>query len=178
MTTFLSQDKFDLSSVRVALEHATFTDFRVRDSLNDTIKALELDMDEVGFEPSENTKETIEALENTISDVETSRALKYGKRIIVDDTEDEDIETVEPRTKEDDDELIEDAPLTTKHKPHEVHVETAPPLTTKRPRDLEDVEEAPRKLRKPEDIDEEIAEFVKEIAKPSRANNDDEDDLN
>lgn len=158
MTQFITADKFDLSSVRVALEHATFTDFRVRDSLNATIKAIELDLDEVGFEPSENTREAIEALENTISDVETTRVLK-GKRILVDDEAEEVIEEVGHR-EEDVDELIEESPLTTKHKPHEIIVEPVP-LTTK---------------WMPRDIDEEIAEFVREL--PTKLKNLDEDDGN
>lgn len=155
MTTFPSPDKFDLSSLRVALEHATFSDFRVRDEITNVIKALELDLEEVGFEPSENTKETFESLENTISDVETTRALR-GKRVLIDDTEDDEIESTRKPDDGDDDELIEDAPVPTKRKPHEVRVETAPPP------------------RKPRDLDEEFADFINDVP----VNNDKDDDGN
>lgn len=66
-------DKFDLNVIRVALEHATFADFRIRDAINTIIKATELDLEEVGFEASDNLKETVEQLENILSDIEAPR---------------------------------------------------------------------------------------------------------
>lgn len=63
----------DLSIIKVAMEYATFSDFTIRDGVNSLIHALELDLDEVGFEMSANTKEVVERLESCITEVETAR---------------------------------------------------------------------------------------------------------
>ena len=79
------ENKFDLSIIKVALEHANFGDnFSIRDGLNDTIRALQLDLDDIGFEPSEHTKASIEALEGCISEVESPKHEKEA-RINLDD---------------------------------------------------------------------------------------------
>lgn len=89
--------------MRLALEYATFADFRIRDSITTNIKAIEADLDEVGFEPSENTKEAIEQLESTITDIETERAPRPAPFDLGEGDEEGVIER-EPRIEEDDEE--------------------------------------------------------------------------
>lgn len=96
---------FELSVLRVAMEYATFSDFRIRDSINTAIKAIEADLDEVGFEPSENTRETLEALESCITDVETEKAPREAP-IEIDESEVEDVVEVEVEEVEDDEEEV------------------------------------------------------------------------
>lgn len=69
----------ELSIINVALEYAFFKDYRVRDSLVKLLKELQLDLEEVAFEPAEQTKKAIAALEDTITDIESARAPKPSR---------------------------------------------------------------------------------------------------
>lgn len=69
-------EKYDLSVIKMSLEHASFDDFRVREGVLDLIKNFELDMEDVGFEPSEQTKDTINELVKVLDDVEAPRKIK------------------------------------------------------------------------------------------------------
>ena len=69
----MATEKFDLSVIKMALEHASFTDFRVREGVLDLIKNVELDMEDVGLEPSEQTKDHINLLVNILNEFEAPR---------------------------------------------------------------------------------------------------------
>ena len=67
---------FNLSTIKMALEYAQFQDYRIRDGVNDLLKAIEADMDEVGFEISPLTKKKEDDFESLLTDIETARAPK------------------------------------------------------------------------------------------------------
>ncbi len=82
-------EKFDISIIRVALEHTTFKDFKIRDDLNSYIRNLQQDLEDIGFEPSEQMRVASDVLENTLDDVEgpDGRRKKDEKlRIDIDET--------------------------------------------------------------------------------------------
>jgi hypothetical protein len=67
---------FNLSTIKMGLEYAQFQDYRIRDCLTDFLKAIEADLDEVGFEASPVTLKKEQELESLITDIETARAPK------------------------------------------------------------------------------------------------------
>lgn len=85
------ETKFDLSIIKVAQEHASFKDFRIRDCVNVFLKAVQLDLDEIGFEGSDEVQLAIKALESAISDVEGPTLVHRDGRPLL--LEVEDIET-------------------------------------------------------------------------------------
>lgn len=107
----------------MGLEYAQFQDYRVRDGINDFIKAIEADLDEVGFEASPHTKKKEEELESLITDIETARAPKPTRFEINEDEvpvkevrSDEDIEASVHRVTSVDAELDEFINETTRKK--------------------------------------------------------------
>lgn len=72
----IEKEKFDLSAIKMALEHASFSNFKVREGVLDLIKNVELDMEDVGLEPSEQTKDCIGLLVNTLNEFEAPRKPK------------------------------------------------------------------------------------------------------
>lgn len=99
-------EKFDLSSIKLALEHATFKDYKIRDGINTVLKAVELDLEEIGFEPSDNTKETVEVLDGLINDIEAVDKphvrLTEKERVDLEGEELEDVIEIDPNNNDDD----------------------------------------------------------------------------
>lgn len=85
----------------MSLEYAQFQDYRIRDNIYSIIKALEADLDEVGFEASPSTKKTLDELESLITDIETERAPKPAPI----DFSEEDVPVKEVHRTEADDEI-------------------------------------------------------------------------
>lgn len=82
-------DKFDLNIMKVGLENANFGEkFAIRDALNAMIQAVQLDLDDIGFEPSEHLKVAIENLENELSDSETPVRNDEPRGVVSDDVTD------------------------------------------------------------------------------------------
>lgn len=90
----------DLSIIKMGLEYAQFKDFRVRDALNDLVKNLEADMDDVGFTLSPATIKCIEEFESTLTEIETERAPKPA-RFEIDERDVEGVREVEPDIEDD-----------------------------------------------------------------------------
>ena len=87
--------KADLSIIKIALEHATFADFRIRDGLNSFLNSMQLDMDEIGMEVGSNTDETVNNLEEIIAEVESPIKMERELRINLDDNDNEGVREVE-----------------------------------------------------------------------------------
>ena len=73
---YLDERKMDLSVIKMALEYAQFSDYRIRDGINEIIKAVEADHADVGFDLSPPTKKIIGDVESLITELETERAPK------------------------------------------------------------------------------------------------------
>ena len=111
-----------LAILRIAHEHATFNDYRIRDELTAVIKAVEADMDEVGFEVSDKTKECITSLENVINEAETERRIAEPQ-LRIEDSEEEDVAEVAPQIDDDDVATVEDDIETKVHSKKVINVD-------------------------------------------------------
>ena len=96
----MPNEKFDLSLVKMGLEHASFTNFRVREEILNILKSIELDLEDVGFEPSDNTKEVLERFESFLTDIEAPRIFKESP-LRLDESEIENVKEI-PHNIEDD----------------------------------------------------------------------------
>ena len=84
---------FEAANLLAALEYAKFDDPEIRIKLTNVLKALEEDLNEVGYEPGPNTKVQLESLEEYFNDLN-------------EDTEDEDDDEDETTVEEDIDDFI------------------------------------------------------------------------
>ncbi len=87
----------DLSIVKVGLEYANFKDYRIRDAMNRLVNQLQLDLEEVAFEPSEQTRKAITDFEDTITEIETEKAPKASP-MTIDESETEGVVTRKRRS--------------------------------------------------------------------------------
>lgn len=67
---------FDLSIIKMGLEYAQFKDYRVRDALNELMKGIEKDMEEVGFDISPITRRQTDQFEALLTDIETANIVR------------------------------------------------------------------------------------------------------
>lgn len=99
----------DLSIINEGLEYAQFKEFKIRDSINKILKNLQLDMEDVGFEPSPETTDSIKELEELYLEIETANVRVHKLEPKVRDKN----EVIESRVTEkvdEEDEIIEERP--------------------------------------------------------------------
>ena len=65
-----------LITLRIAHEHASFADYRLRDAITTVIKQLEADFDEVALEVSDQTNVALKELQELIDEIEAPRRPK------------------------------------------------------------------------------------------------------
>lgn len=100
--------QIDLSIINEGLEYAQFKEFRIREAINKIVKQLQLDLEDVGFEPSPETTDSIKELEELYLEIETANVRVQRSEPKIRD-KDEVVEFRKVREEEEDD-IIEERP--------------------------------------------------------------------